>query len=234
MAVVKGAPRPNPKLAKARSGWNATRRAVGANLGQRWCPWCKPGHWVANKQWDDHYEQVKFALEQHRLARAQATKTAETKPKLEVVRPERPKNNTKSAPAVQKEPAVSSTNGNGTAPAPQATMSTTAPESIAEAFRLWAIVVPPSIPGARRDAQAMADMYRQAADSLRLRMRTEAEQNNLPENVMEPLQQAATALSHLGDLHMEVVRRIELRYGEVADVLSRPDTPNAQYLAGGR
>jgi hypothetical protein len=99
---------------------------------------------------------------------------------------------------------------------------------------MWSILVPPSIPAARFDAQAMADTYRRSADSLRSRTRLEAEQNNLPEQVMEPLLQAATMLSQLGDLHMEVVRRIEIRYGEVAEVLARPDTPNAQYLAQGR
>lgn len=109
-----------------------------------------------------------------------------------------------------------------------------AAENIAAAFRIWARQTPPSIPAARADARAMADSYRQVADAIRMRIRLEAEQNKLPEAVLEPLQQAATALSRLGDQHMEVVRRIEVRYGQTAEMLARPDTPSADYLKQGR
>jgi hypothetical protein len=66
-----------------------------------------------------------------------------------------------------------------------------------------------------------------------MRVQMEMESNNLPQQVIEPYHQAATLISQLGDLHMEVVRRIDVRYKEIANILARPDTPNAEYLRGG-
>lgn len=122
----------------------------------------------------------------------------------------------------------SSANGNG------AGATTSMTEGIVEMFRSWALQTPPSIPASRVDAQAAADMWRGIADALRARARAEQEQNNIPPKVTEPLEQAAQIASQIGDQHMEVVRRIETHYGEIAEVLARPDTPNAEFLAGGR
>lgn len=238
MAVLKGERRRATGNAakQARAGWNTARRKLSPHVNQRWCPWCKPGHWVRLAQWDAHYQQVSFRLAQEREARKAANKPPPAPPPQ---RPPRPKNPTKPSPTTRpaspKEPPVSATNGSAPAPAPVGRqVSATAPEGIAEAFRLWALLVPPSIPAARFDAAAMADAYRRAADSLRHRLRMELEENNLPEQCLEPYHQAANLLSQLGDLHMEVVRRVEIRYGEVAEILGRPDTPNAEYLKGGR
>lgn len=292
MAVVKGAARRNPKLVAAKQRWDSTRNTIGLNLGQIWCGWCKPGHWVRAAAWDQHYADVSFRIEQEREARKRAAQVAKTATRSVVhpdVQPPRPKNTKKvhhdgrvshdPVTAEEKHRAaqardrdatgktdtgwthkvcrhcgnkydggfcgctastehvkngvtnMSSSNGTHT---PTAGGGVSAPDGVASAFRVWSMRVPPSIPAARHDAQAMADAYRQSADALRMRLKLEMEQNNLPENVLEPLQQAANALSRLGDLHMEVVRRLESRYGEVADVLSRPDTPDADYLKGGR
>jgi hypothetical protein len=235
MAIVKGARRANPKVKAAKQRWDVTRQRMGVTLGQRWCPWCKPGHWVREAQWDAHYQQVAFRLDQERQARAVEKAAAKVKPPPP--RPERSKNSSKPAPAAhpaqQKEHPVSQPTSNGTQPARQQ-MSGAAPEGVAEAFRMWAIVVPPSIPAARFDAQAMADAYRLSADALRLRVRMEQEHHNLPELILEPMLQAATMLSQLGDQHMEVVRRLEIRYGQIAEVLARPDTPDFHYLSGGK
>lgn len=283
MATVAGAKRRNKKVVAAKKGWDATRRKVGLNLGQIWCGWCKPGHWVRAAEWDQHFQQVSFRIAQEREAR----KRAATKPSPTVRPAERPKNTSKTPRAENaKETAVRTdvltctncgrkqegsgttygcpgcTEGNtkplkGATPGPNGTWigtplavkeknvttstngsaptgSTTAQDAIVAAFRAWAARVPPSIPAARADANAMADCYRQVADVIRSRMRMEMETNNLPESVLEPLQQAATTVSGMGDQHMEVARRLSIRYGEVAEVLARPDTPNADFLKGGR
>jgi hypothetical protein len=231
MAVVKGTKYRSVQVKAAKRRWDATRQRMGVTLGQRWCPWCRPGHWVRESQWDDHYQQVSFRLAQERRARAVERAAAKVKPPRP--RPERPQNHTKPGhPASTKEIPVSQPHSNGTQPARQ--VSATSEDGVAEAFRMWAITPPTSIPAARFDAQAMADAYRQAGDAVRMRVRLEQEQNGLNETILEPLLQVATMLSQLGDQHMEVVRRIELRYGEVADVLARPDSPDAHYLAQGR
>lgn len=134
----------------------------------------------------------------------------------------------------------SSANGNGASGSGNgdsgngAGATTSMTEGIVEMFRSWAIQTPPSIPASRVDAQAAADMWRGIADALRARARAEQEQNNLSPQLTEPLEQAAQVASQIGDQHMEVVRRIETRYGEVADVLSRPDSPSSDYLKQGR
>lgn len=126
------------------------------------------------------------------------------------------------------QPARTSNGQGGAAPA---AISVT--EGITQLAWTWARQVPPSIPASRVDAQASAEMWRQFADALRARARAEGEANRIPPDILEPYLQAAQAISQLGDLHMEVVKRLTQRYGQVAETLADPRTPSAEFLKGG-
>jgi hypothetical protein len=238
MAVVKGAKR-KPWTARAAKATKKNVAIAGQYVSdkttKRLCTHCNPPLMVPIRDLDVHngnfHKPGGYEYELRKLRAAQSKETAKAPPTP--VRPPRPRNATKSQPAAAQEPpapkqekpvSVAPTG----APSQNGRASGTAPELIAESFRTWARQVPPSIPAARADAQAMADSYRQMADAIRMRVQMEMESNNLPQQVIEPYHQAATLISQLGDLHMEVVRRIDVRYKEIANILARPDTPNAE------
>jgi hypothetical protein len=103
-----------------------------------------------------------------------------------------------------------------------------------DAVRMWAMSVPSSIPDARQDADTMAAAWIQIADFYRLRAQLEMERNNIPPQLLDSLFWAANEVSRMGGAHQEVARQIDLMFGPTAEVLARPDTPTADYLAGGR
>lgn len=261
MAVVPGKNRPSPtvkRMKAANAKLQKGRAATSRYFTQRACTQCDPTEWIRIGDWENHranyhrpggymYEKRKANEKARAEALAAQEKAAATAAKAPPPRPARPVSRSKTAskgsPVAQndtsqpwKSPAArnGSANGSGGATGNQATAATSMTEGIVEMFRTWAIQTPPSIPASRVDAQAAADMWRGIADALRARARAEQENNHMPANIVEPLEQAAQVASQIGDQHMEVVRRVESRYGEVAEVLSRPDTPDHTYLSGGR
>lgn len=116
---------------------------------------------------------------------------------------------------------------------PAATSSPSTTEGIAQLFQTWARQVPPSIPATEADAKAAAAMWRQIADAMRMRAQLDQEQNNLPEDCVAPMVEAARRASAIGDAHMEQHRLIVRRYAEVANTLADPRSPNAEYLGQG-
>lgn len=252
----------NKRMTRAAAALRRSREKSVRYMTQRACTQCDPTRWVSNRDWNIHRENFHkpggFEFEKRKAqaqARADAVKAAEkaTKDaaKAPPPRPQRPASKTKAAPGkttTKGTPAMADTsNGtawtsslsrkgsqNGESGNQAAGATTSLTEGIVELFRTWAIQTPPSIPASRVDAQAAADMWRGIADALRARARAEQENNNLSSQITEPLEQAAQVASQIGDQHQEVVRRIQIQYGEVAEVLSRPDTPNATYLEQGR
>lgn len=262
MATVAGRKRETATAKRMKSTTEALRKRreqVGRRLTQRACTQCDPTEWVRIADWEIHranyhraggyqYEQRKARAEQAKVAEKAQAEAAKQAAKAAPPRPERPASKTKPTAASTRGKPAMAENGTGqwTSPLgprggqrggqqPAAQQQTaTVNEGIVEMFRAWALQTPPSIPASRRDAQASADMWRGIADALRTRVRMEQENNRIPEKCTEPLLAAAQALSGVGDQHMETVRRIEINYGETADILARPDTPNADYLKGGR
>lgn len=232
-----------------------TKRATTERL----CKQCDPPVWVRARDVESHrsnyHRRGGYVFEQRKV-REQAAKDAEKAAKdaakaakAQPVRPpERPTNTSKvtgpsgpkkkgSKPVAQPggtngngSTSTASSNGNGQ----RSTSNTvTTTEAVAQLMWAWARQVPPSIPASKADAAAAAEMWRQIADALRARARLEAEQNKIPPDCLEPYTEAATRVSQVGDQHMEVVKRVTTKYGEVARTLADPRTPDADYLKGG-
>lgn len=256
MAVVPGKKREAGLLRSLRRSTDSATKY----MTQRMCNQCQPHRWVRNRDWTDHRENFHTAggyeydkRKKQTADRAEAIKNAEAAAKKAAAdpTPQRPATRPKSkakTPQKKASPAVAKTNGatpwkspvarKGAEPGEAGNQAAGATSSIndviVESFRAWAVRTPPSIPAARADAQATSDMWRGAADQVRARGRHMQENDNIPAKVTEPLEAVAQLLSQIGDQHMEVVRRIETHYGEVADILARPDTPNADFLRHGR
>lgn len=242
------------RLAKASA---AARHSISETL----CKQCDPPQWVRRMDFENHranyhrpggyqFERRKQRERDMKAAAQTAEQTRKQAEKAErqaAARAQRPTN-----PSKTKENTVAQggTNGarwgsrgapssNGHAPAGGGASNGGAPaamtvtDGIVQLAWTWSRQVPPSIPASRADAQASAEMWRQFADALRARARAEAETNRIPPEVLEPYLQAAQAVSQLGDLHMEVVKRVTQRYGQVAETLADPRTPNAEFLKGG-
>lgn len=231
------------------------------SMTERLCKQCDPPAWVRTLDMENHranyhrpggymYERRK-ELGKQRAAAEKAQQAAAKTVRQEPARPaQRPANRSKAGPsgpaATSKGkpmPEQGGTNGstwtspvarsNGTSTAGQGPAAITTTEAVVQLMWTWARQVPPSIPASKQDAAAAAEMWRQAADALRARARMEAEQNKLPPDCVEPLEQAAQLVSRIGDHHMELVKRVTTKYGEVARTLADPRTPDADYLKGG-
>jgi hypothetical protein len=224
------------------------------------CKQCPPGTWVRRMDLENHrsnyhraggymFERRKKAAADAKAAEQTAEKARRDAEKAErqaAARAARPTNTSKKENTMAGDkkdwwaptnstgaaPAAAARNGNGQAQrSAPAAMSAT--EGVAQLIWTWARQVPPSIPASRADAQASAEMWRQAADAVRARARAEGEANRIPPDLLEPYLQVAQLLSQLGDLHMEVVKRMVQRYGQVAETLADPRTPSAEFLKGG-
>lgn len=260
MAVVKGSRHQSPTEKRLRRAGKSLAKAAAATkhaTTETMCRKCDPPVWVRRGDVENHRANYhrkggyQYELRKQRAEAAQdaekamkaAAKTAKAAPARPV---ERPRNQSKTTSSSTKGAPVAQGGTNGstwTSPVarkPQApaggdggpsTLTTT--EAVTQLMWTWARQTPPSIPAAKADAAAAAEMWRQIADALRHRARLEAEQNKIPPDCLEPYGEAATRVSQVGDQHMEVVKRITVKYGEVARTLADPRTPDADYLKGG-
>lgn len=239
---------------------SALRKAASTakhSMTETLCKQCDPPVWVRRLDFENHranyhrrggymYERrkqrerdIKASATTAEQSRRQAEK-AEQRAAARAQRPTNPGKTTTKESMVAggtnggrwgARPAAPSSNGQQDQSGAPAAM--TVMDGIVQLFWTWARQVPPSIPASRTDAQASAEMWRQAADAVRARARAEAEANRIPPDLLEPYLQVSQQLSQLGDLHMEVVKRVTQRYGQVAETLADPRTPSAEFLKGG-
>lgn len=240
-----------------RSGAAMRKAAASArhSLTEISCKQCPPGTWVRRMDLENHrsnyhrpggymYERRKKVAADAKAAEQTAEKARRQAEKAErqaAARAARPTNTSKKENAMAggtngarwTTPAAPAPNGQVAREPRSAPAAMSATEGVAQLIWTWARQVPPSIPASRADAQASAEMWRQAADAVRARARAEGEANRIPPDLLEPYLQVAQQLSQLGDLHMEVVKRVTQRYGQVAETLADPRTPSAEFLKGG-
>lgn len=242
-----------------RSTGNALRKAASTakhSLSETLCRQCDPPVWVRRLDLENHRAnyhrrggyQYELRKKRERDIKAAATTAEQTRRQAEkaeqraAARAQRPTNPGKTPSTKEKTVAQGGTNGTrwGSRPAPApdgaaggAPAAMTVMDGIVQLAWTWSRQAPPSIPASRADAQASAEMWRQFADALRARARAEGEANRIPPDIVEPYEQAAQLVSQLGDLHMEVVKRLVQRYGQVAETLADPRTPSAEFLKGG-
>lgn len=259
MAVVKGTGWQTPTHKRLRRAGKTLAKAAAKTrqaTTETLCKKCDPPAWVRRGDVENHranYHRPGGYQYELRKQRAEAAKDAEkaTKAAAKTVKaqparpPERPRNQSKTSSSTKGSPvAQGGTNGStwtspvgrkpqGSAGGDGGPSTLTTTEAIAQLMWTWARQVPPSIPAGKADAAAAAEMWRQIADALRARARLEAEQNKIPPDCLEPYTEAATRVSQVGDQHMEVVKRVTTKYGEVARTLADPRTPDADYLKGG-
>lgn len=241
-----------------RNAWKKTTKAAATGkhlVGETLCKQCDPPQWVRRLDYENHranyhrpggwqYERRK-QREKDAAAAAkaaeQAAARAEKDAQKQAAKAARPPNKEKSVSGPtngkvwptgnqRPTPAPTPANGDSTRSAPAA-MS--AADGVVQLMWTWARQVPQSIPASKADAAAAAEMWRQVADAIRARAGAEGETNRMPAHILEPYYAVAQAISQLGDAHMDVVKRIEGRYGQIAETLADPTTPSVDYLKQG-
>ena len=103
---------------------------------------------------------------------------------------------------------------------------------MAEGFMRWARSAPETLVGAKSDAQTITEALAAVGDALRHRMESEVDRS-IAAQCVEPYQDAMQHLQKAAEAGQEVYRRLTQRYGETAEFLARPDTPDPNYLKEG-
>jgi hypothetical protein len=104
---------------------------------------------------------------------------------------------------------------------------------IASQAMTWGQNPPESWEEEMADAEQAAEEFRGLADALRTRGQRLVEAHNIASDCVEPYEDAAAILSHVGDHIMEVSTRIQNKYGELKEAAERNEVPRLEWLAAG-
>lgn len=104
---------------------------------------------------------------------------------------------------------------------------------IASQAMTWGQNPPESWEEEMADAEQAAEEFRGLADALRTRGQRLVEAHNIAPDCVEPYEDAAAILSHVGDHIMDVSTRIQNKYGELKEAAERNEVPRLEWLAAG-
>jgi hypothetical protein len=104
---------------------------------------------------------------------------------------------------------------------------------IAAAGQRWAQTPPETLSQTKADADNMGEALAGLADAFVTRQNVETDRS-IAASCVEPYQEAAHLIRQAQAKVEEVHSRLNQRYGEIADELAKPDTPEPDYLKEGR
>lgn len=104
---------------------------------------------------------------------------------------------------------------------------------IASSAQRWAQSPPETLSQTKADADNMGEALSGLADAFVTRQNVETDRS-IAASCVEPYQEAANLIRQAVAKVDEVHARLNQRYGEIADELAKPDTPEAEYLKEGR